>query len=101
MKENKLPKYYFTPESLPDWSDYFSQVAVVEKKGIKIIYIAGQVGVDNQKNIVGEGDLRGQTEQAFKNLGTALSSVGGTITDIVKMNVYVVNYKAGDSTQIR
>lgn len=92
-----MKKYYLTPATLPDWSTYFSQVAVVEKNGMKMIYLAGQVGVDNQKNLIGNGKLRAQVEQTFRNLQTALESVEATIADIIKMNIYVVNYQPGDA----
>jgi enamine deaminase RidA (YjgF/YER057c/UK114 family) len=92
-----LKKYYLTPATLPDWSTYFSQVAVVEKNGIKMIYLAGQVGVDPQKNLVGNGTLRDQIEQTFRNLQIALESVEATIADIIKMNIYVVNYQPEDA----
>ena len=92
-----MKKYYITPATLPDWSTYFSQVAVVEKNGIKMIYLAGQVGVDNQKNLVGSGKLRDQVEQTFRNLQTALESVEATMADIIKMNIYVVNYQPSDA----
>ena len=92
-----MKKYYLNPTTLPDWSTYFSQVAVVEKNGIKIIYVAGQVGVDSQKNLVGNGKLQDQVKQTFKNLQVALNSVEATVTDIVKMNIYVVNYQPSDA----
>ncbi|MDY7012027.1 MAG: RidA family protein [Cyanobacteriota bacterium] len=92
-----MKKYYLTPATLPDWRTYFSQVAVVEKNGIKIIYLAGQVGVDNQKNLVGNGELRDQVEQTFRNLKIALESVEATISDIIKMNIYVVDYQPEDA----
>jgi enamine deaminase RidA (YjgF/YER057c/UK114 family) len=95
-----LKKYYLTPATLPDWSTYFSQVAVVEKNGLKMIYLAGQVGVDNQKNLVGNGKFRDQVEQTFRNLQTALKSVEATIADLVKMNIYVVNYQPSDAETI-
>lgn len=92
-----MKKYYLTPTTLPDWSTYFSQVAVVEKNGIRMIYLAGQVGVDSQKNLAGNGTLRDQVEQTFSNLQTALVSVEATIADIIKMNIYVVNYQPEDA----
>ncbi len=95
-----MKKYYLNPVTLPDWSNYFSQVAVVEKNGSKIIYLAGQVGVDHQKNLVGIGDLRAQLKQTFSNLQAALESVDAKITDVVKMNIYVVNYHPEDAEMI-
>ncbi len=95
-----MKKYYLNPGTLPDWSNYFSQVAVVEKNGIKTIYVAGQVGVDRQKNLVGNGKLREQLQQTFSNLQTALESVDATMANIVKMNIYVVNYQPSDAETI-
>ena len=88
-----MKKYYLNPQTLPDWSNYFSQVTVVEKNGLKMIYLAGQVGVDNNKNLVGSGNLQDQVKQVFINLQTALETVEAKITDIIKMNVYIVNYQ--------
>ena len=95
-----MKKYYLNPAILPDWSNYFSQVAVVEKNGLKTIYVAGQVGVDRQKNLVGNGNLQAQLQQTFSNLQTALASVDATMANIVKMNIYVVNYQPSDAEAI-
>ena len=95
-----MKKYYLTPGTLPDWSDYFSQVAVIEKNNIKTIYVAGQVGVDRHKNLAGNGNLEAQLKQAFCNLQTALESVDATMANIVKMNIYVVNYQPLDAELI-
>ncbi len=96
-----MKKYYLTPKSLPDWKNYFSQIVVVEKNGIKNIYLSGQVGVDCKKNLVGDGKLPDQLQQAFRNIQIALQSVNGTIESIVKMNIYIVNYHPEDAQIIR
>jgi enamine deaminase RidA (YjgF/YER057c/UK114 family) len=88
-----LKRNYVNPKELPDWSNFFSQIVVIEKAGLRFIFVSGQVGVDNNKEIVGDGSLKAQTEQTFKNLQTALNSVGAMMADIVKMNVYIVNYR--------
>jgi enamine deaminase RidA (YjgF/YER057c/UK114 family) len=41
-------------------------------------------------NLVGEGNLEMQAEQVFKNLKTAVEAAGGTMADIIKLNVYLV-----------
>lgn len=96
-----MKKYYLTLKFLPDWRDYFSQIVVVEKNGIKNIYLSGQVEVDCQKNLVGNGELPDQLQQTFKNIQTALQSVKGTIESIVKMNIYIVNYHPENAEIIR
>ncbi len=55
-----------------------------------LVYVAGQVSADASGKLVGEGDLEAQAEQVFKNLKIAIEAAGGTLADIVKMNVYVV-----------
>ncbi len=88
-----MQKTFINPAGLPDWKEFFTQVVTVESHGVSTIYISGQVGVDEQQNLVGTGDFAAQTEQAFVNLATALASAGATLMDVVKLNLYVVNYK--------
>jgi 2-iminobutanoate/2-iminopropanoate deaminase len=54
------------------------------------VYIAGQLSRDENGNAIHVGDAEAQTVQAWKNLETAIKSVGGTLADIVKTNTYVV-----------
>lgn len=66
---------------------------VVEVKGPgRIIYIAGQLGLDVQGKLAGAlGDFRAQAIQAFENLNLALESVGARFGDIVKLNNYLAD----------
>lgn len=66
---------------------------VVEIKGPgRIIYIAGQLGLDVQGKLVGApGDFRAQATQAFENLKFALDAVGAGFGDIVKLNNYMTD----------
>jgi enamine deaminase RidA (YjgF/YER057c/UK114 family) len=52
----------------------------------RIVYIAGQLGVDPAGNMA--GDFRGQAVQAFENLKSALVAVGGKFEQVVKFNMY-------------
>ena len=69
----------------------FSQV--VAASGRRTIYTAGQVSIDERGELVGAADLAAQTAQAMRNVGLALSAVGASYADIVKITTYVVNYK--------
>lgn len=66
---------------------------VVEIKGPgRIVYIAGQLGLDVQGKLVGApGDFRAQATQAFENLKFALDAVGAGFGDIVKLNNYMTD----------
>jgi enamine deaminase RidA (YjgF/YER057c/UK114 family) len=43
--------------------------------------------------IVGAGDLAAQARMALENVRLALAAAGATPADVVRMRVYVVNYK--------
>ena len=73
------------PATMPKSVGY-SQLAIVEKG--KLVFIAGQVALDTSGNIVGENDIRAQLQQVFENLKAAVTSLRGTLSDIVKLNVY-------------
>jgi enamine deaminase RidA (YjgF/YER057c/UK114 family) len=63
---------------------------VVEVTGpARIVYIAGQLGLDQSGNLV--GDFSAQVEQAFTNLTAALDAVGAKPDQIVKINNYLVD----------
>jgi len=81
-----MSKEIFSPATLPPPVGY-SHVAKV--KGT-LVYVAGQVSSDASGKLVGEGNLEAQAEQVFKNLKLAVEAAGGTMADIVKMNVYLV-----------
>lgn len=81
-----MSKEIFSPAALHPPVGY-SHVAKVTGT---LVYVAGQVSADASGKLVGEGDLEAQAEQVFKNLKIAIEAAGGTMADIVKMNVYLV-----------
>lgn len=65
---------------------------VVEVTGPgRIVYIAGQLGLDVDGKVV--GDFRAQAIQTYENLKAALAEVGATFKDIVKTNQYLTDLK--------
>jgi enamine deaminase RidA (YjgF/YER057c/UK114 family) len=70
--------------------DAFTQIVTAESAG-KVAYIAGQGAFDADFKLVGPGDLHAQTVQAFRNLRTAVESVGGRVDQIVSTTMYVVD----------
>jgi enamine deaminase RidA (YjgF/YER057c/UK114 family) len=66
---------------------------VVEATGPnRLIYIAGQLGLDSDNKIVGvPGDFHAQATQAFNNLKSALAAVSADLKDVVKINNYLVD----------
>jgi enamine deaminase RidA (YjgF/YER057c/UK114 family) len=95
-----MSKEFLNPPDLPNWQHTFSQVVIVKSGAARTIYVAGQVSVNEGKNLIGEGDLKMQAEQTFRNLETALRSAGATAADVVKVNIYVKGYKPVDAAII-
>ena len=76
----------------------FTHVAVAS--GSKTVYLAGQVSSDENGDIVGDGDLAAQTEQALVNVHTCLEAAGATFADVVKTTMYVVDWDESKLEQI-
>jgi len=85
--EIEMAKEFFSPATLPPPVGY-SHIAKVNRG--TLIYLAGQVSSDASGKLVGEGNFEAQAEQVFRNLKIAVEAAGGTMTDIVKLNVYLV-----------
>jgi len=60
-------------------------------KGGQLLFLAGQDASDAQGTIVVPGDLVKQFEQVLLNLQTVVQAAGGTLQDVVKLNVFVRN----------
>lgn len=67
----------------------FSQVAITKGSG-KTIYTSGQNAITKDLEIIGKGDLTLQTEQALKNVETALNSCHTSLDDLFKLTIYIV-----------
>jgi enamine deaminase RidA (YjgF/YER057c/UK114 family) len=83
---------HLNPPDLPDWSALFSQVVVAEGSPLRIVAISGQVGVDKQQAVSGDGSFAAQLDGAFKNLMVALSAASCSVADVAKITIYVVGY---------
>lgn len=64
----------------------FSHIAIAT--GSKLVYLAGQVALDKDFNIVGGDDLRAQTVAAMRNVEIAMAGAGVTWDDIVRRTIY-------------
>ena len=64
---------------------------VVEVRGGRIIFIAGQTALDRNGDVIGKGNFARQAEQVFENLGLALGSAGCTAANLIKLTVFLRN----------
>ena len=77
----------------PQLCPTFGWTHVASVTGGKTIYISGQVSINERGEVVGQGDLQAQTDQAFRNISLALEAAGATFRDVVKTNLYVVGLR--------
>jgi enamine deaminase RidA (YjgF/YER057c/UK114 family) len=95
-----MSKEFINPSTLPNWEQIFSQIVIVSHETSKTVYLSGQVSMDEHQNLIGEGDLKAQALRAFQNLEVALAAAGAKVADVVKLNIYVKDYKPEDAVAI-
>ena len=61
-----------------------------EASGSRLLFVAGQVGLDGEGNLAGNGDVAAQTHQIFENIGKVLAGVGASFSNVVEFTTYVV-----------
>ena len=85
-----MPVTLINPDGLMK-PDVYRQVAIAT--GTRQVHIAGQVAYDAEGKLVARGDLAGQVAQAYRNVAIALAAAGATFSDVVRLTVYVVDWK--------
>lgn len=80
----KDPLPHSFEKSYIDTHNGYSEAVVITSGNLKTIYISGQVG---------EGaDLETQMRDALSKMELLLTRQGAQITDVIKMNTYIVDY---------
>ncbi|CAB1064971.1 hypothetical protein D1BOALGB6SA_9768 [Olavius sp. associated proteobacterium Delta 1] len=55
----------------------------------RMLYIAGQVAIDENNQLIGSGDFNAQMDQVFKNLGNILANADAGFDSVVKFTTYL------------
>jgi reactive intermediate/imine deaminase len=74
------------------WQDQFgySQAWRVDQAQ-SVVFLAGQVPISPEGQLVGDGDIEAQCRQVFENLNAVLEQAGATFDDLVKVTVYLLD----------
>lgn len=80
------------PQSLPDPAPRFSQGLIAGN----MLFIAGQISVDKDWKVIGEGDIEAQTRQVYKNVSAVLAEAGATLDNLVMTTTYLTDLKYKD-----
>src|SRR5262245_45786518 len=81
-----MPSQHINPDTLSRSRGY-SQVVKVGNT----VYIAGQISVGPDGNVVGKGDPEAQVRQVWRNVEAAVKAAGGTLQNVVKTTTYITN----------
>ena len=76
------------PSTLPAPKGFNHGILV---SGGKLLFLAGQDASDSEGNIVAPGDLVAQFEQVLRNFKAVVEEAGGTMQNIMKLNIFVKN----------
>lgn len=83
-------KQQVTTDKLRQPNGHFSQATVIEARG-KLVFISGMTARKPDGSIAGVGDITVQTRQVCENVKAAVEAAGGTLDDVVRVDVYVRN----------
>lgn len=86
-----VEKQLINPSNLSKPSGYTHGIVT---SGGRLLFIAGQPGLDGQGRVAAPDDLVAQFTQALANLRTVVKAAGGAPTDIVKLTIYVTDKAA-------
>ena len=73
------------PEKNPPLNQTYSQGVQTGN----MLFVSGQIGFDPAAKKVVEGGIKAETRQCLENIRTIVEAAGGSLTDIVKMTVFV------------
>ncbi len=57
----------------------------------KLLFVAGQIPLNAQGELVATGDIKGQTQQVLENLLAILTAAGASFSDVVKTTVFLAD----------
>ena len=81
-----MDRRFLSPDTL---SPPFGYSHVVDAPASRIVFVSGQVPLDAEGRLVGEGDFEAQVRQVFENLTAALEAAGASWADVVKLNYFL------------
>jgi len=56
----------------------------------RLVFVSGQVAMNAEGQVVGEGDIKAQAAQVYRNLAAVLAEAGCALRDVVKFTTFLV-----------
>ncbi len=86
-----MKKTIINPDTIAPPVSKYSHAVRIETGDTAFIFVAGQIALDPNGNLVGENDIVRQTEFIFEQIATILQAAGGSLGDVVKANIYTTD----------
>lgn len=68
----------------------FSNAVSLDVRDVRrLVWVSGQLAIDEYEAFVGKGDVRAQTEQCLVNIRRYLERLGASLSDVVQVTVFV------------
>lgn len=84
---NTMNKSVISTDKAPEAIGPYSQAI---KMG-DTVYLSGQIPLDPETMELVDGDFSAQVHQVFKNLTAVCEAAGGSLQDIVKLNIFLTD----------
>jgi enamine deaminase RidA (YjgF/YER057c/UK114 family) len=85
-EDYSMAKTTLNPDGLPVPRGSYTLVNIAQPG--RMVFIAGQTASDHEGKVVGVGDPGAQTRAVLGKIKLAVEAAGGTMQDIVAMNVF-------------
>jgi enamine deaminase RidA (YjgF/YER057c/UK114 family) len=86
----------FEPVSAGPWPDRYTFSPAV--RAGNLLFLAGTTATDDNRQIVGPGDIVAQTRHIYRKFDALLRAAGGSVRDIVSTTEYVTTTENYDRT---
>ncbi|MEH1015581.1 RidA family protein [Micromonospora sp. CPCC 206060] len=85
-----MPKQQIVSPELAVPNGHFAQATQIRARG-RMVFVSGMTARNREGGVTGVGDITAQTHQVCQNLRAAMKAAGGSLEDIVRVDVYVRN----------
>jgi len=82
-----MKKQIISTAQAPQAIGTYSQAVRIDRT----VYLSGQIALDPVSGQLVTGDIRIQIERVFQNLAAVAKAGGGSLADVVKLNVYLTD----------
>jgi len=88
-----MKKTIINPECMMLPPSKYSHGVSVEISDAILIFVAGELPLDENGDLVGPNDITAQTECVFQNIEKVLKASGSSLDDVVKATILVTDMK--------